>query len=288
MKKILFAILITVVGLAGALLVFTRGGGGGIDPNDSSNGQIHSSIPKPAALPQICTAYQKVDPLQKPSQVIRQQTSTCTAEFPVNLQVNSYCLNKPNKLGGATVVLPQGSSEFINLPKNCTAVFEEDKLYAKKVACSGPAGSKVNLPVQNSCTPPDANLPEKIEGSCPPDFTINPYGYGGCEYRPPPNSPPCPGGYHFESSSNCCKENSKGFGSMSACPNGYLTFMDWRPAAEELKYEKITMCVRKSSLDNTTNTRSYTITLGYCNEKKPIESDKPQSCIIDPVTGVCK
>ncbi len=288
MTKVRAFLLIAAL-LVGGTLLYTRGGGGGLDPmNEPTSSQISPSIPKPAALPQVCAVDQKVDPLQEASQASQPLTTTCSVEFPESLQVNSYCLNKPNKLGGATVVLPQGTSEFINLPKNCTVVFDEDKLYAKKVACSGPAGSKVNLTVQNSCTSPNATLPKVIEPYCPPD-TERPNWTSYCRYTPPPNAPPCPQNYHFDSSANCCAENNKDFPWItSACPLGYKPVDTWKPGVEESTYEKVLSCVRDTSFDLKTNTHGYTVTLGSCGVSSQNNDKKPVPCTIDPATGACQ
>ncbi|MCE9645563.1 MAG: hypothetical protein K8S20_06145 [Chloroflexi bacterium] len=280
--------LASILAIAG-ILVQARGGGG-IDPQDNSGaGQILPAILKPSSLPKVCTVDQKIDPLQKSPQIIQQQSSICTVEFPATLQVNPYCLNKGTKLGGATVILPQGSSQYINLPKNCSVVVDEEKLSAKKIVCSGPAGSKVNLTVQNSCTPSDANLPEIVKGSCPPGYKSNPYGYGGCEYIMPPDAPLCPIGTFFDTGSNCCREN-KQFVNPSACPAGYLEYLVWEPdpADEHGQMIKVSYCVRTTSLDNNTQTQNYNITLGSCGVTDNNNTDQFSPCTINPATGMCQ
>lgn len=249
-----------------------RGGGSGLPTPDVS------VIEKPAALPAMCSVPKTPTP-PKDMQVM----NTCSVIFPQTLQVNSYCLNPVTKLGGATVILPQGTSQYAALPKNCSVVVDEEKLYAKKVACYGPSGSKVTITVQDSCIPPDASLPAKVEPSCPPDFQLN--ANGVCEYVTVPNAPLCPTGTIFSSASNCCLD-VKAL-NLSPCPEGYYlspsrgNFTDF-------------ICQRRSLFVNTTFTQNYTITLGTCSPNN--KNDAPQNtdeetqpgCIIDPFTGACQ
>ena len=157
MKKIHVAILITVLGLAGALLVYTRGGGDGLD--SSAPEQVLPVQLKSNAMPEVCSVVnQAIDPLQ--DQTRKQLSATCMVEFPENLRVVTYCANKAAKLGAANITLPQGTSQFLSIPKNCTVLLNDESLYAKTIVCSGPAGSTVKISVQNSCTSPTANLPK--------------------------------------------------------------------------------------------------------------------------------
>ncbi len=254
--------------------VFARGGGGAeLEPTSDP-----FVIPKPAGLPAMCAVPKPTKP-PKDMQVAQ----NCFVTFPQTLQVNSYCLNPATKLGGATVILPPGTSAFVNLPSNCSVIVEEDKLYAKKVACYGASGSKVTITVQDSCIPPAANLPVHVQPSCPPDFKLN--ANGACEYVLPPNAPVCPKDALFLGSQNCCMD-SKVFANLSPCPKEY----DLMPTRDDTtKF----VCQLKLSLLDTTATKSYSITLGTCNSPK---NDAPSTgddggtvpgCVIDPATGAC-
>lgn len=286
-KKIHLAFLITALLLGGSLLYTRGGGGGGLDPWETAGNEKFIQ-PKPNGLTALC----KVEPLKTPDPAIKLQPNVCVVEFPWQLQVIPYCVNKTAKLGAANITLPQDTSQYLNIPKNCTVLVNDEKLYAKTIVCSGPAGSTVKLTVQNSCTPPDAGLPAEVKPSCPPDFKVNPL--GGCELQVPKNAPPCPGNTFFLASQNCCMDDKyyvtlNGInGGIQACPQGYGAFPTEVPGLEEHTYEKTVRCIRESSLTANTSTRSYTVALGACNEKKPIQSDKPQPCIIDPATGACK
>lgn len=279
---ILFIGIFAFLAVSQVYRVSPRGGGGGLQPEPTLE---QSVIQKPEALPAMCV----VPTLSRPPKDM-QVARTCTVTLPQTLQVNSYCLNPVTKLGGATVILPQGTSTYINLPPNCSVVVEEEKLYAKKVACYGPSGSKVTITVRDFCAPPDANWPVTVDPSCPPDFALNEF--GGCVYQSPPNPPPCPSRSIFLPSQNCCMEDTI-FGKISTCPEGYLGFQVWKPDIEENKYIKTTTCIRQSSLVDTTTRQSYTITLGTCgpnNKKdaKPNTDDNAQpGCVIDPATGAC-
>ena len=292
MKKNTPIYFLTVLAMASILvvagiLVYPRGGGNGLGSESDWSPKLEfASIQKPEAIPQVCTDDQALDPLRDVSQSIQKKTTTCTVDFP-NLQVNTYCLNKVNKLGGATIVIPEGTSEYINLPKNCSIVLNEESLHANKIACYGPAGSKVNLTLQNSCKPPDSNLPEVVEGSCPPGYILNPNGAGGCQHEFTNNNFLCPTGYMFDSTSNCCRTD-KAFASLSACPDGYLTFVTWEPGLEEHTYEQHVSCVRKSSLDDTRTTRNYNIVLGSCDVSDQNNDKKQVPCTLDPATGACQ
>ncbi|MCS6994523.1 MAG: hypothetical protein N2117_15475 [Anaerolineales bacterium] len=255
--------------------VFPRGGGNGLESEPTSD---QSVIQKPAALPAMCVVP---TPTKPPKDIKTHDLYTCTVMFPQTLQVNSYCLNPVTKLGGATVVLPQGTSTYVNLPPNCSAVVEEEKLYSKKVACYGPVGSKVTITVQDYCTPPDANLPVKVEPSCPPDFKLN---YDGvCEYVVVSNAPFCPTGTVFSSAYNCCLD-VKAL-NLSPCPKGYDISLNRDGGGF--------ICQRRSAFLDTTATQSYKITLGTCgpnnkNDAKPNTDDNAQpGCVIDPATGAC-
>jgi hypothetical protein len=280
-KKIHLAFLITALLVVGAGLLYPRGGGGGLDPWGSSEAeQILPVQVKPATLPEACPVDQAIDPLQESPQISKRQSTACTVEFPVSLQVVPYCANKTAKLGAANITLPQGTSQFLNIPKNCSILMNDEKLYAKTIVCSGPAGSKVNIIVQNSCTPPAANLPD-VEPSCPPDYSRGPED-PACHYNPPAG-PFCGDGYLYDESAKCCRDASMYPWDVSACPEGYQLVFSYSNSVLQK-----TFCQTKAIGASTTDTRSYTVTLGSCNEKKPIQSDKPQSCIIDPATGACK
>ncbi len=275
---ILFIGIFAFLAVSQVYRVSPRGGGGGLQPEPTSD---QSVIQKPAALPAMCV----VPPPSKPPKDM-QVARTCTVTLPQTLQVNSYCLNPVTKLGGATVILSQGTSTYVNLPPNCSVVVEEEKLYAKKVACYGPSGSKVTITVQDSCIPPDANLPVEVKPSCPPDFQLN--AKGVCEYVTLFNAPPCPTDTKFLGSQNCCMD-TKSLPNLSPCPEGY----DLSPTRDN--FNAFT-CQRKSAFANTTATQGYTITLGICgpnnkNDAKPNNDENGDnsqpSCVIDPVTGAC-
>lgn len=273
-----------VIGIPGALLatfallvvfqggqVFPRGGGG-LEPEPTAD---QSVIQKPAALPAMCAVP---TPAKPPKDIKTNDLHTCTVIFPKTLQVNSYCLNPVTKLGGATVILPQGTSQYINLPPNCSVVVEEDKLYAKKVACYGASGAKVTLTVQDSCSPADAYLPPEVKPSCPPDFELNENGV--CEYFAVSNAPFCPTGTVFSSAYNCCLDVKSL--NLSPCPEGY----DLSPSRDNMSDFT---CQRRSAFLNTTATQSYTITLGTCgpNNKNDAPESNADGCIINPATGAC-
>lgn len=244
----------------------------------------------PNALPAVC----KTEQLPTPDPTIKRQANLCTVEFPDQLQVVPYCANKKAQIGAANITLPQGSSHFVNVPGNCTVLVNDEKLYAKTVVCSGPAGSKVTLTIENSCTPPDANLPAEVKPSCPPDFKIT--SLGGCELQVPKNAPTCPMNSVFLASQNCCMDDKYYWtvngvtGGIQACPAGYDTFPTEVPGVEENTYVKTVRCIRHTSLIDNTAQQSYTITLGSCSQptNKGGETDKPVPCIIDPSSGICK
>ncbi|GAB4505754.1 MAG: hypothetical protein Fur0043_27520 [Anaerolineales bacterium] len=220
-------------------------------------------------------------PAKPPKDMKTYNLHTCTVIFPKTLQVNSYCLNPVTKLGGATVILPQGTSQYVNLPPNCSVVVDEDKLYAKKVACYGASGAKVTLTVQDSCIPADANLPPVVKPSCPPDFKLNKDSV--CEYVAVSNAPFCPKGTVFSSTSNCCADVKSL--NLSPCPEGY----DLYPSRDN--FNDFT-CQRRSAFLNTTATQSYTITLGTCvpnnkNDAPQNDTDQP-GCTINPGSGACQ
>lgn len=277
---ILFTGIFALVAVSRLLLVSPRGGGG-LEPEPTSD---QSVIQKPAALPAMCAVP---TPAKPPKDIKTNDLHTCTVIFPKTLQVNSYCLNPVTKLGGATVILPQGTSEYVNLPSNCSVVVEEDKLYAKKVACYGASGAKVTLTVQDSCIPADAYLPPEVKPSCPPDFELNKNGV--CEYVTVSNAPVCPTGTVFSSTFNCCADVK--LLNLSPCPEGY----DLYPSRDNLSDFT---CQRRSASLNTTATQSYAITLGTCspnnkNDAKPkddendVNDQPPPGCVIDPATGAC-
>lgn len=277
-----------VIGIPGALVatfallvvfqgrqVFPRGGGDGFEPEPTSDPSV---IQKPAALPAMCAK-----PTKPPKDIKPHDLYACTVIFPPNLQVNSYCLNPVTKLGGATVILPQGTSEYVNLPPNCSVVVEEEKLYAKKVACYGGSGAKVTITVQDSCIPAGANLPRAVKPSCPPDFELNKNGV--CEYVAVSNAPFCPTGTVFSSTSNCCADVKSL--NLSPCPEGYVLHKPNHPSPYIVN--GFICDLRVSS--ETTATQSYAITLGTCspnnkNDAPQNDADRP-GCIIDPATGAC-
>lgn len=261
------------------LLTSPRGGGGGLEPEPTPDKSV---IQKPAALPAMCAVP---TPTKPPKDIKTHDLYTCTVMFPQTLQVNSYCLNPVTKLGGATVILPQGTSEYVNLPPNCSVVVEEEKLYAKKVACYGASGAKVTLKVQDSCIPAGANLPGVVKPSCPPDFELNKNGV--CEYVVVSNAPLCPPGTVFSSTSNCCADVK--WLNLSPCPEGYSLHSPNHPSSNSVNGFICDLRV----LSKTTATQSYTITLGTCgpnnkNDAKPNTDDNAQpGCVIDPATGAC-
>lgn len=285
-KKIHLAFLITTLLILGGGLIYARGGGPG--PWESAGNEKFIQQ-KPEALPAVC----KVEPLKTPDPTIKQQPNVCTVEFPEQLQVVPYCINKSNKLGAANITIPSmGLIHYKNLPKNCYVLVNEETLSSRTIVCSGPAGSKVNLVVENSCTPPDAGLPVQVKPSCPPDFKMNPL--GGCELQVPKNAPSCPNNTVFLASQNCCMDDKYYWtvnginGGIHACPEGYLTFPTEVPGVEENTYEKTVNCVRESSLINNTRTHTYTITLGSCNITNNNNTDQFAPGTIDPSTGTCK
>lgn len=293
MKKVSPIHILSVIALASiftiaGILVRTRGGGG-VDPQDNSGvGQFLPAILKPNALPALC----KVEPLKTPDPAIKLKPDFCVVEFPRQLQVVPYCVNKATKWGGANITLPQGTTRYLNIPKNCSVLVNDEKLNAETIVCSGPAGSTVNLTVENSCTPPDAGLPAEVKPSCPPDFKVNPL--GGCELQVPRNAPSCPSNTIFLASQNCCMDDKYYFtvnginGGIRACPQGYLAYPTEVPGVEENTYEKTVGCIRESSLTANTSTRDYTITLGSCGVTDNNNTDQFSPCTINPATGICQ
>ncbi len=284
MKKIFPALLIAVALILGGGLVYLRGGGMGLE----QSGSDPSIQEYPNAMPAMC----KVEQIPTPDPTIKQQANLCVVEFPDQLQVVPYCANKKGQVGAVNITLPQGSTHFVNVPKNCTVLVDDEKLYAKTIVCSGPAESKITLTVENSCTPPDANLPVEVKPSCPPDFKVTPL--GGCELQVPKNAPTCPKNSVFLASQNCCVDDKYYWtvngvnGGIRACPEGYAAFPTEVPGVEENTYEKTVNCIRESSLTNTTSTRTYTVVLGSCKLTPRGDADKPVPCIIDPASGTCK
>lgn len=282
MKKI-FPIMILAILALGALALYPRGGGSGLE-EWSNVSQMVPSIPQGPSGPAMCTADQALDPLQKQPIDSKPLSSARVVELPATLQVNSYCLNKASKLGGATVTVSQGLAGFINVPPNCSVVVDEDSLHAKKVVCSGPAGSTVTLTVQNSCTPPATNQPDVVQPSCPQDFVMDSKGF--CSYLPKRDSPTCPMGYHFETESNCCREDTPG--GFSACPTGYVATTTYQPGVEESTYVATISCVRQNLGTVTKATQNYAVTLDSCGVSDQTNDRKPVPCVIDPATGSCK
>ena len=136
-KKIHLAFLITALLLGGSLLYTRGGGGGGLDPWETAGNEKFIQ-PKPNGLTALC----KVEPLKTPDPAIKLQPNVCVVEFPWQLQVIPYCVNKTAKLGAANITLPQDTSQYLNIPKNCTVLVNDEKLYAKTIVCSGPPAQR--------------------------------------------------------------------------------------------------------------------------------------------------
>lgn len=201
--------------------------------------------------------------------------------FPDNLQVTPYCVNKATNWGGANITIPSMDLiHYKSIPKNCYILVNDETLHSRTLVCSGAAGSTVKLTVENSCIPPAANLPD-VEPSCPEGYWMNENGIA-CHYEVLETDAFCGKKFFYDRVNDCCRSTKYYPPDTSACPEGYQPIYTY---TSTLKFDKI-VCTSKAKGAITTDTRSYTVTLGTCDEQKPQgDFSPPPICNVD---GVCQ
>jgi len=104
-----------------------------------------------------------------------------------------------------------------------------------------------------------------------------------------PASVSCPGGYSYNSETQCCTQNPPQAGNQ---PSQYPT------CGPGNIFDPLQKVCFKKPINNSTNSPSsmvYELRMGTCDEPKPKDSDKPSQpqqpeptpCVIDPFTGAC-
>jgi formylglycine-generating enzyme required for sulfatase activity len=214
-----------------------------------------------------------------------------------------YCANKPANLGGANISFdgtklytlckqPKGFYGASPLPNNFS--FQWIGVgKPKTLVLWGPSGSSFSYSMDlsdcNSAqTPPKP--PQGAPAVCAAGYTLQ--SNGSCFYTSTsgqPTSMSCPGGYSYNSETQCCTKTPPQAGNQ---PNQYPAC---GPGNIYDPQQKI--CYKPGSSTSTfvPSTITYPFKLGSCDDPKPKDSDKPSQpqqpeptpCVIDPFTGAC-
>ena len=221
---------------------------------------------------------------------------------------NSYCGNKKAKLGGGTISLDFSplwaydkafcqagilSISPISPPNFKDEYLEGDALSKIKFAFSGTEGASFALILKYHCALEKsiALAPQGMAATCAVGYTHQ--SNGTCQYtglNGQPASIACPGGYSYNSETQCCTQNPPQAGSQTnqypTCGPGYIF-----DPLQNVCY-KPPQVIQLSIPDSSAN---FQYKLGTCEESpntdKPSQPQQPEptpvGCIPDPATGAC-
>lgn len=231
----------------------------------------------------------------------------------ISVKNSSFCANKSAKLGGGTFLVDDYSNLDWFYNSNCNLKDTYAFIYAIdpniKWAGTGPGSGFINqapfwghgfygpegakytftidFPACDVKLSPPPTL-NSVSAVCVKGYTLQ--SNGTCQYAGSVNQPAsmsCPGGYSYNSETQCCTQNPPQAGSQ---PNQYPAC---GPGSIFDPQQKV--CYKPGS--NTSKfiptSITYQFKLGTCDEPKPKDTDKPPSqpqptpTFCDPATGAC-
>ena len=270
-------------------------------------------VENPAVFAPICEAPAAIPASASstalPGQSASGNSVSSTNPEPLDLskigKFNSYCANKAAKLGGGT--LSEDITPFYDFVKaNCGggSMLLSAKLPPSikwdlvggpmpifKFAISGPQGASFERKYDFRCDFPKTitSSPQGVAATCAAGYMLQANGsciYSGTSGKPA--SIACPGGYSYNSQTQCCTQNPPQAGTQPnqypACGPGYVF-----DPLQNLCY--IPPQVIQLSIPDSSATFQYK--LGTCEESpdtdKPSQPQQPEPtpCVIDPFTGAC-
>jgi formylglycine-generating enzyme required for sulfatase activity len=269
-------------------------------------------VENPAVFAPICEApatnpvSASVSP--QPGQSVSGNDGSIPNPEPLDLskigKFNSYCANKAAKLGGGTLtedITPwldyvhlNCNAGILSLTKDLPPSFKWWDVSAGggppiyKYAISGPQGASFEQTYSFLICEPKTitSSPQGVAAVCSSGYTL--HANGTCVYTglsSQPASLACPGGYSYNSETQCCTQNPPQAGSQTsqypACGPGYIF-----DPLQSVCY-KPPQVIQPSIPDSSA---TFQHKLGTCEE--PPSTDKPSQpqptpTFCDPATGAC-